>query len=815
MHKEDISKVNDNFNDYRDRIANFSNDFEVGLFIFILKKNLFLVVSILITCITIALTYLHYTPSVYQSRATLQIQKRDNAKKVLNVDDIYDESSLTAETELLKSDLLIKRTAKRLPLSISYFEKGEILNTQLYPNTNFTVNILSINDSSIFDIPLYINFLKDGKFEFSLAENKVEGVYETNKICKTKTITFTIEINDREIIESVNSGENTEHFFVVNSLQSLSNFFIQSLSVDIANQTANTVIMSSKMKNPQLAKDFLMAHANEYISFDLETKEKSSKNILQFIDSQLDTVYENLRESELSLNNYKKENRINNLDNVSTLYFDYFKQYEEEELEIQVNDNLLKQVEETIQKSKSELDIYAITPLLSGSNYENSISEMLLKLRDLLLQKEELLFQVTPKNSGSKSIDYAIQIQKNIIVESISSLRNKLQNRKVYLNEKLSKYDAQINSLPTKELEFARLQRLFNINEKYYTLLLEKKTEYRISKEGFVAETRILEEANLPNSPISPNKSFIVSSFLLAGVLLSIILITLKYIFHNNITSLNEISKISKSSIGVLGIIPKYRQEIPVSQLLIDKNPKSLISEAFRNIRTNLDFMNSDPGAKVIAITSTVAGEGKTFVAINLAGIIAFTGKKVIIIDLDMRKPKIHIGFGATNFNGMSTILINKDTIANCIQKSSLSGLDFITAGPIPPNPAELIISKKMDVIIEELKLLYDIIVIDNSPVGLVTDGISIIQKADFPIYIFRADYSKKQYVQIVDRLKNENKFSKLSVVLNSVDTERSKYGYNSGYGYGYGYGYMNQGYYDEPPTETSHRKNSFFWKKN
>jgi tyrosine-protein kinase Etk/Wzc len=505
---------------------------------------------------------------------------------------------------------------------------------------------------------------------------------------------------------------------------------------------------------------------------------------------------------------------INNLDNVSELYYDYFKQYENEELEIQINDNLLRQVEETIRKSKSELDIYSITPLLSGSSYESSISEMLLKLRDLLLQKEELLFQVTPKNSGSKSIEYSIEIQKNIIIESISSLRNKLKDRKVYLNEKLNKYDSQINSLPTKELEFARLQRLFNINEKYYTLLLEKKTEYRISKEGFVPETRILEEAYIPGGPISPNRNFVLSSFLIAGILICGLLVTLKYIFHNNITSLNEISKTSQASIGILGIVPKYNQEIPVSQLLIDKNPKSLISEAFRNIRTNLAFINTNEGAKVIAITSTVSGEGKTFVAINLAGIIAFSGKKVIILDLDMRKPKIHLGFGATNFNGMSTILIGRDSIENCVQKSTVDNLDFITAGPIPPNPAELIISKKMEDIIETLKLTYDMIVIDNPPVGLVTDGISIIQKADFPIYIFRADYSKKQYIQIVDRLKNENKFSKLSVILNSVDTERNKYGYNYGYGYGYGYGYLSQGYYEETTNDKIISKKKSIWKK-
>jgi tyrosine-protein kinase Etk/Wzc len=303
MYNEDISKVNDNFDGYKQRLTNFSNDFELGLFIYIFKKNLFLIIAILFTALTIALIYLHYTPPIYESRAVLQIQKKDNAKKVLNVDDIYEESSLTAETELIKSYLLVKRTVERLPLGITYYKKGEILNNQLYPTGSFVVNIISIDDSSIIDRPIYITFIKDNKFEFSIIENKVTNVFQVNKICSTPYCTFIVKITDKSINELIKSNENLEYFFKINSNQSLASFFMGSLGVNIANQNANTVSISSKGNNPQLSRDFLMAHAREYIEFDLESKEKSSKNILEFIDNQLDTVYENLRDSELLLNN--------------------------------------------------------------------------------------------------------------------------------------------------------------------------------------------------------------------------------------------------------------------------------------------------------------------------------------------------------------------------------------------------------------------------------------------------------------------------------------------------------------------------------
>jgi capsular exopolysaccharide synthesis family protein len=294
-------------------------------------------------------------------------------------------------------------------------------------------------------------------------------------------------------------------------------------------------------------------------------------------------------------------------------------------------------------------------------------------------------------------------------------------------------------------------------------------------------------------------------AFIVAGLLLNFVFISIRYLLHNDITSLNEIVRLSNASISTLGVIPKYKHDIPVSMLLIDKNPKSVMSEAFRNLRTNLQFVDNTPGSKIAAITSTISGEGKTFITINLAGIIAYSGKKVLIIDLDMRKPKVHKGFNVDNDKGMSTLLIGKHSMEECVRKDGLENLWFITAGPIPPNPSELILSNRMSEILKELRESFDVIIIDTPPVGLVTDGISIIQQADYPIYVFRADYSKKQFIQSLDRLKNENRINRITAVLNGVDIERNKYayryGYGRGYGYGYGYGYgasSNEGYYEE-----------------
>lgn len=259
---------------------------------------------------------------------------------------------------------------------------------------------------------------------------------------------------------------------------------------------------------------------------------------------------------------------------------------------------------------------------------------------------------------------------------------------------------------------------------------------------------------------------------------------------HNEINSLNDL-KALLGEVSMLGSVPIHKQKSEFSKLVVAENPKSMLAEAFRGIRSNLNFIK--PDARIYAVSSSISGEGKTFVCLNLAGILAMTGKKTILIDLDLRKPKVHHGFETNNNLGMSTILSAQTTISDCIQKSSLENLDFISAGPIPPNPSELILSSKMEETLEELKTMYEIIIIDNPPVGLVSDGIGLLSIADCPIYVFKANYSKRSFTHRVKELIEVQKIKGLSIILNAVDTKRN------GYGYGYGYG----NYYEETSKKT------------
>ncbi|TVQ18511.1 MAG: polysaccharide biosynthesis tyrosine autokinase [Bacteroidetes bacterium] len=466
---------------------------------------------------------------------------------------------------------------------------------------------------------------------------------------------------------------------------------------------------------------------------------------------------------------------------------------------LQMEFNILTEIAKSLEQD-NEVDIYRLIAILAGSEFSGMVSRMLQNLQDLLIEREQLLYQVTPESSQIQALNHQINIQRKLVVESITTLKNNLDARIKEILSKIESYEGILLNHGGRYslIEYSMLQRVHTINERFYNQLVEKKAEYSISKAGYVSQSVILERSRVPGQPISPKPRGVYASSLLAALFLGIGVFLLKYLFYNEIPSLHDILKYTQAP--VIGVIPKYKSEIPPNQLLVLKKPKSLISESLRAIRTNLQFINNDPGPKLVAVTSTISGEGKTFFAMNLAGILAFSNKKVIVIDFDMRKPKIHLGFNVENINGVSTILSNIDTIDDCIQPSRVKNLDFITAGPVPPNPSELILTPRMDEMINYLKSKYDYVIVDNPPVGIVTDGMKSILMADYPIYIFKANYSKRMFIQNVNRLIGESHISKLSVVLNAVDKEYSSYGYDKGYSYGYYYGGYGSGYgyYDD-----------------
>jgi capsular exopolysaccharide synthesis family protein len=372
-----------------------------------------------------------------------------------------------------------------------------------------------------------------------------------------------------------------------------------------------------------------------------------------------------------------------------------------------------------------------------------------------------------------------------MIKNRIKSLKIALENQKKVLLNIKAQYLKMLQNLPQNERKLADLLRNYQVNEKIYSYLLEKRAATAIAKASIVSDNRVIDPALVPTAPYKPKKSMIMAIGAILGLILGIVAALLKEFLSTKIKTREDVEKLT--SVPIIGTVPHFKKKDDILKTL--HSPKSSVAEAFRAIRTNLKFIAPDK-LQVIVVTSTVSGEGKTTVASNIAGIFSVAGKKTVLVNLDMRKPSLHKIFEVKNEYGISNVLANEKDLKDVIQPTKYKNLDIILSGSIPPNPGELIQSKKMDEVIIKLREDYDIVVFDTPPVGLVVDALHVLEKSDANIYLFRANYSKKEFVNMLNDLKEKN-IKGLSAVINDISV---KYGNYYGYGYGYGYG----GYVEE-----------------
>ncbi len=781
------------------KISVLNEEFDLSLFILISKKRWKLLLGIFSLAVVSAGLYLRYAQRIYEENCIVQVNSQNTANKLLSPGaNLYGaEDDVAQSVELMRSRIFLEKVFRLLPMSISYYTEGTFKNYEKYLTSPYRAEVDSTGKIKLVRIPVYVHFssLTEGKITLTQGRGpKNTYAFATGKWCETPygKIRISVLISS-EISKSIKYFNKDADFFQVNDYNDLTKYYAKQITIKEINAEAKTVQISCLDEDDTKAADIVNTIGDKFKDEVLRKRQESDDNILNFVNNQLDTIYSRIRETEKTLGDTSKKSGNTESQQLLNANSQLFSALEEKIEEVELDKNFLNQVEKGIQNAQDIAPIDLITRL---TNIDDAgLKDNLTILRSYINSRKSAEMDATDNNLKVQEIDTLIKEQKGLIFQSITFLHQKLDitenDYKAKRDEIQSKF---LTPSVVQNIENIRLSRQATIDQKYYDMFLEKKAEYAISKAGYVPETDILEKAIPAWIPVSPKKTATISIALLIAIVLCVLILVIIYMFYNNITSVYEIEKLIESPITILGIIPKYDKEIPASQIIVNHNPKSILAESFRSIRTNLQFLSNETEAKIISVTSTVSGEGKTFVCVNLGGIIAYSGKKVIVLDLDMRRPRIHTAFGLDNSKGMSTLLIGKYKVEDVIQKTENDNLDIITAGPIPPNPSELVISPAMDEILEKLKGLYDIIIVDNPPVGLVTDGIAMLRRADYPIYLMRVDYSKREFIYFVDRLYYENQFHKLSIILNGVDFKRQKYSYSyykyGYYGYGYGYGY-------------------------
>ncbi len=767
-----------------ENIESANIEFDIQKLILILKKKWYWIpISILLSIIG-SYYYLKYTKPVYKASSLIKLEIQKEASNIgLNSLSNAQNDNLSGEIELIRSPLVAQDVLNIVDLSTSYYAIGNIQTTEIFRNSPFKVQILSDPKYTPYDRNFAVSFLDNLQYQISEMDNK-DGETQTHKIGDIVTMgQFKFALLFDKGVTSIEDQKN--YYFRLNSKNSLISAIISNLSVIASNDEARTIQISFTDFNKEKARVIVNAFDTVYLKHSLEKKQKSQEQTLLYIQSQIEETANKLDKYENDIENFVKSSGTSAPEAEFALIGNELDELEKSKFEISQSAQSTDGILEFIQKDESKDNIVPLVYGVENKEIANGINE----LNNLFKQRELLKISNKEVTLPYRKIELEISIVKSQILNFVKESKKNIAEKTALISKKIAELKGQYSTLPSKKTEFDRLKRFNSLYEKFYLSLVEKQIEYQISKAGTVPEFIILSEASVSDIPISPNRTKIWSLFIIIGILPIVIYIVAKYLLMNVIYSQKQIE--NKLIAPILGSIPTYQKKMPASTLVVDGNPKSSISESLRAIRTNSDFMLPKKSKQIFGVTSTISGEGKTFFAINFAAILALTGKRVVVLDLDMRKPKIHVGFNVENKEGISSILSGISEWRNTIHKSSLKNLDFITSGPIPPNPNELLLKKEFDDLLDNLHQDYDIIMADNPPIGLVTDANNVFKKCDLSIYVVRSGFSKEIVISNINNLYKSKNYTNLSVVINDVNksnTYGNKYGNNYGYGYGYGY---------------------------
>ena len=747
----------------------------------VIRKSWIWIVLILVITNLAAYLVIRWTKPVFESYSDLKLNIKNDANILgfMEVSEDQNLNSLSGEIELLKSKLFFNKVIETLDLRISYYSVGNILEDEKYNRPPFKVEYTNM---APWAYDKFFTVSIQNEQEYILSYPGESGI--PDKLCRfgeeiqdeQLTVRLTLNLTPEQI------AEQQLYSFRINSHNSLINYLENNITVEPLNLTANTIRISFRDHNRYKARDLVNAIDTIYLRYTKEAKNKANKQKIDFLDDQLLLTQSRLQDYETYFESFTIRNKTtdvqSDLDN--TIKAISLLDSQDVALEKRLTDIQGLQAGINQQQDKPE-------QIFQYSSYNEEINQTLEKLDDLIKQRELLMISYNENTFAVTKIDQEINLVKQQLSNYLDVYEKEIRSERLVISSKRLTLENRLRTLPAQGTEFTSNQRNFSLYEEFLLTLMQLKAEFQVAQAGTVTDFVILSAAVLPNSPVSPNKLIIYGLGLVSGLIFSLLFVGSRYALHNKITSQTELERIT--SLPILGVVPEYlKEKLNLSKLIIDTSPKSPVSESLRTIRTNMEFLKVPNTQKIISVTSTVSGEGKTFLAINLGGIISLSKQKVLLVDMDMRRPKIHLAFGNDEIQkGLSTILINKHSLQECIFNTSMENLDYLPAGPTPPNPSELIMDHHIDQLFEKMKDKYDTIILDTPPVGLVTDGILAMNKADIPIYVIRANYSRKDFINTLNRLAKTNRFNNLSIVLNSVQIT-SKHGY--GYGYGYGNGY-------------------------
>lgn len=748
--------------------------------------------------------FLWYTPKTYATGGTLKLEeKKSEIGDLSNVLATAERgpAKIQSETAVLTSHDVVLNAVNDLDYPISFYIEGRVRTTELYPQKPLVIEKIQFDSLNFFRDIISYKPIDRTKFSLSYitAGKEVSKNYGYNTPVTLGPTSFIIRYP-----EGIN--KNAVILFKFNSPEDFVGRVRGGLRAGETVKNSNVLALQMTDANPQFAADVLNAVMKEYLIYDRNRKTQSASQMINFIDDQLKFLSTEVRSSENSIKNFRQKNRLMEVGSAADAALGKAKDIETQQAILKLQLLAINDVKQKIIKEKNDVNLNFDA---GGGQIDVNLTALIARLDGLFAQRSELLKTYNYNSQPVQDINKNILQIKNTALVSLNSAYLNTERTLNYLGTQLGQLNQKISVFPGADRDMISLRRDFEINEKVYSFLSEKKLESQITRSGILPGATIIELAQPNYSPVSPNEHDIHRSALIFGIAVGLGLIILIRVLNPFIYDKETIE--SLTSIPIIGVIRKFPDKIDDdnSQVLAISKPKSIFAESVRSVRTNLNFIASEKQSKIICITSEVAGEGKSFVAVNLSSTLSLIDKKVILIGADLRRSRLHKTFSVQNEIGLSTYLAHQNSMEDIILHSKQENFDFIVSGPVPPNPSELLHTQRMKELISSLSLKYDIIMIDTAPIGLVSDAIPLIRMSDINIFVIRSGKSKYYAATVPQRLAQEYQLNNTVIVLNAFaeDLLHSRYyttKFNGDHSAGYYYysdysgDYESSGYYTD-----------------
>jgi len=733
----------------------------------------------------------------YKVNSTLLVQEETRG---IGMEALFDGMDFGVKTKIqnhigvIKSYNLISQTLKNLNWSVSWYKSGFFNDINLYKKSPFVV-IAEDGVNNPKGIKVHIRPYENDKYKISVSGKIFDkDAYEIididfiregtfGKLFKSDYFSFTI-------YKQAPSAEN-DYYFVFNDINETTLKYQKLLLVGLVDKNADIIKLSLEGTVPLHEVDFLNELVQEYIKFGLKQKNQTSENMVSFIDSQMEGIVDSLKRAGKSFTDFRSKNKTINLSEEAHMVINKVESIETDLFMAEMRADYYKNLKKYMRSASKMKQM--VNPSVVGI-VDVGLNAMVIRLSELYGKRGVLSTVARDKNPSLIIVDEEIEHLRLSLDENLKNLISNVNLEISTLKDRKDKIGMELSKLPGKEQQLINIKRDFDLNNELYTFLLKKRAEAAITTASNVSDVQIIDRARISTAVrVGPKDMLNLIIGFMLGIGFPLVFFILKDYFNDTIRDIEELE--NDNRLSVLGSIVHNNSN---NELYVYDHPRSTIAESCRSVRTNLQFVFTENNQKVLGVHSMMPDEGKSFVSVNMAIIMAMGGKKVLLVGCDLRKPRLHSVFNLSNDKGISRVLINDNTLSEVIHETNIKNLSVICSGPIPPNPAELLGRKEFKVIIDEVRDLYDYIIIDNAPVSLVTDGVITSSVADANLFVLRQGYSKKDEVKyIVDKSKS-GLIPNIKVVLNDV-----KFG-----GVYSKYGYYGNGYYDNDHVRRS------FWNR-